>query len=132
AYKLIDQFNWEVEDMEGIMHEAHETDAEIEDVAKDWVKDHPEKVKEWTKGVNDVTNDAMTVSPAFKSAEEPSWATVETCLPSICNTARSVNSSVPKTLAFTRSSSSRTTSTSCASSTTCWFVTTKAFPSSFL
>ena len=62
AYKLIDQFNWEVEDMEGIMHEAHETDAEIEDVAKDWVKDHPEKVKEWTKGVNDVTNEEIELA----------------------------------------------------------------------
>src|SRR5699024_3409672 len=62
AYKLSDQFNWEVEDMEGIMHEAHETDAEIEDVAKDWVKDHPEKVKEWTKGVNDVTNEEIELA----------------------------------------------------------------------
>ncbi|MCC2250861.1 glycine/betaine ABC transporter [Virgibacillus sp. AGTR] len=54
AYKLIDQFNWSVEDMEGIMYEASESGKDIAEVAKQWVKDNPEKVKAWTEGVEDV------------------------------------------------------------------------------
>ena len=54
AYKLIDQFEWEVEDMEQIMYEAQETGEEIEDVAKRWVEENEDKVAEWTDGVDDV------------------------------------------------------------------------------
>lgn len=54
AYKLIEQFNWEVEDMEGIMYESNETGDDIDEVAKQWVEDNPEKVAEWTDGVEDV------------------------------------------------------------------------------
>src|SRR5699024_5826865 len=51
---LIDQFEWEVEDMEQIMYEAQETGEEIEDVAKRWVEENEDKVAEWTDGVDDV------------------------------------------------------------------------------
>ncbi|WP_404451667.1 glycine/betaine ABC transporter [Virgibacillus necropolis] len=54
AYKLLDQFHWEVEDMEGIMLESTETGDEISTVAKKWVEDHQDVVSEWTKGVEDV------------------------------------------------------------------------------
>ncbi|MBO1001448.1 glycine betaine ABC transporter substrate-binding protein [Pseudogracilibacillus auburnensis] len=54
AYKLINQFEWEVEDMENIMYEAQETGEEVEEVAKRWVADNEEKVAVWTEGVNDV------------------------------------------------------------------------------
>lgn len=53
AYKLLDQFYWEVEDMEEIMFEAQDTGDEIEEIAKRWVNDHPDKVAEWTDGVTD-------------------------------------------------------------------------------
>ncbi|WP_156288802.1 glycine betaine ABC transporter substrate-binding protein [Oceanobacillus salinisoli] len=53
AYKILDQFYWEVEDMESIMYESSETGAEIQEVAKKWVEDNPEKVAEWTEGVED-------------------------------------------------------------------------------
>src|SRR5690625_40175 len=49
AYKLIEQFNWDVEDMEGIMYESNETGDDIDEVAKQWVEDNPEKVAEWTE-----------------------------------------------------------------------------------
>lgn len=51
AYKIIDQFQWDIEDMEGIMYESHQTGDDIEDVAKRWVEDNPDKVAEWTEGV---------------------------------------------------------------------------------
>ncbi|RFA35269.1 glycine/betaine ABC transporter [Virgibacillus dokdonensis] len=54
AYKLIDQFEWSVEDMEGIMYEASESGKEVAEVAKQWVKDNPDKVEAWTEGVEDV------------------------------------------------------------------------------
>ncbi|MEF2293846.1 glycine betaine ABC transporter substrate-binding protein [Virgibacillus dokdonensis] len=54
AYKLIDQFKWSVEDMEGIMYEASESGKEVAEVAKQWVKDNPDKVEAWTEGVEDV------------------------------------------------------------------------------
>ncbi|ASN06587.1 glycine/betaine ABC transporter [Virgibacillus necropolis] len=54
AYKILDQFQWEVEDMEGIMLKAQESGKDIAVVAKKWVEDHPDVVSEWTKGVKDV------------------------------------------------------------------------------
>lgn len=54
AYKLIDQFYWEVEDMESIMYESSESGDDIADVAKQWVADNPDKVAKWTEGVEDV------------------------------------------------------------------------------
>lgn len=54
AYKLIDQFEWNVEDMEDIMYEAEETGEEVEDVAKRWVEENEDKVAAWTEGVEDV------------------------------------------------------------------------------
>src|SRR5690625_3758027 len=54
AYKLIDQFEWDVEDMEEIMYEAQETGEEVEEVAKRWVEENEDKVAVWTEGVDDV------------------------------------------------------------------------------
>lgn len=54
AFKLIDQFEWDIEDMEEIMYEAEETGEEVEDVAVQWVEDNEDKVAEWVDGVDDV------------------------------------------------------------------------------
>lgn len=54
AYKLLEQFEWDVEDMESIMYESSETGEEIETIAKQWVEDNQDKVDEWTEGVEDV------------------------------------------------------------------------------
>lgn len=59
AYKLLDQFQWEVEDMESIMYESAENDVAIEDAAIQWVQNNPDKVEAWTEGVEDV--DGVTV-----------------------------------------------------------------------
>ncbi|MGM8366319.1 glycine betaine ABC transporter substrate-binding protein [Virgibacillus sp. W0181] len=53
AFKMVDQFNWEVEDMESIMYEAKETGDDIDEVAKRWVEDNRDKVEEWMEGVED-------------------------------------------------------------------------------
>ncbi|WP_217586011.1 glycine betaine ABC transporter substrate-binding protein [Lentibacillus saliphilus] len=54
AYKMIDQFNWEVEDMEGIMYDAKESGEDISEVAARWVEDNADRVAEWSEGVDDV------------------------------------------------------------------------------
>ncbi|MFD1607085.1 glycine betaine ABC transporter substrate-binding protein [Oceanobacillus luteolus] len=54
AYKLIDQFEWDVEDMESIMFEAEETGRDIEEIAYEWVEDNEDKVAVWLEGVDDV------------------------------------------------------------------------------
>lgn len=54
AYKLLDQFHWDVEDMEGIMLEAIDSGKEIDAIAKKWVEENQDVVSEWTKGVEDV------------------------------------------------------------------------------
>src|SRR5690606_21509072 len=51
AYKLIDQFEWDVEDMESIMFEAEETGRDIEEIAYEWVEDNEDKVAVWLEGV---------------------------------------------------------------------------------
>lgn len=51
AYKLIKQFEWNVEDMEEIMYEAEETGEEVEDVAKRWVENNEERTAAWVEGV---------------------------------------------------------------------------------
>ncbi|MFC3040513.1 glycine betaine ABC transporter substrate-binding protein [Virgibacillus xinjiangensis] len=54
AYKILDQFEWEVEDMEGIMLEAEQTGGDIEELSRQWVHDNQDKSEAWTKGVEEV------------------------------------------------------------------------------
>jgi len=53
VYKLIDQFTWEVEDLEEIMFKAEESGEDIKEVAAQWVADNEEKVAKWKKGVDE-------------------------------------------------------------------------------
>ncbi len=54
AYKLLDQFEWDVEDMEEIMYESQDTGDSIDEVAQRWVDDNRDKVDAWLEGVEDV------------------------------------------------------------------------------
>lgn len=53
AYKMIEQFEWNVEDMEEIMYEAEETGEDIEQIAAQWVEDNEDRVSAWSEGVED-------------------------------------------------------------------------------
>lgn len=53
VYKVVDQFAWEVEDMEDIMYESEQTGQDVEEVAKQWVEDNEDKVSAWFEGVED-------------------------------------------------------------------------------
>ncbi|MEI3598461.1 MULTISPECIES: glycine betaine ABC transporter substrate-binding protein [unclassified Oceanobacillus] len=54
AYKMIEQFEWNVEDMEEIMYEAEETGDDINQIAAQWVEDNEDRVSAWSEGVEDV------------------------------------------------------------------------------
>jgi glycine betaine/proline transport system substrate-binding protein len=50
AYKILDQFKWDSDDMEEVMLEIQDG-ADPRDAAADWVEDNQDKVDEWTEGV---------------------------------------------------------------------------------
>src|SRR5699024_8711716 len=54
AYKLLDNFHWDLEDMNQVMSEAQDDDVETIDAAKDWIKENQDKVDEWTKDIDPV------------------------------------------------------------------------------
>ncbi|WP_331490833.1 glycine betaine ABC transporter substrate-binding protein [Aquibacillus rhizosphaerae] len=52
AYKILDRFQWEPEDMEEVMLNAQ--DVSFEEAAQNWLEDNQDKVDEWTEGVEKV------------------------------------------------------------------------------
>ncbi|WP_339226994.1 glycine betaine ABC transporter substrate-binding protein [Oceanobacillus sp. FSL K6-2867] len=54
AFKIMEQVYWSLEDREEVILEAEESGVSIEEVTKQWVADNPDKVAEWTEGVDDV------------------------------------------------------------------------------
>lgn len=48
AYKILDAFHWEVEDMETVMFEAQ--DNSFEEAATNWIEANQDKVDEWLEG----------------------------------------------------------------------------------
>lgn len=51
AYKVLDKFNWTEKDINEVMLEIHDG-KDPKQAAKDWIAKNPDKVKEWTKGIN--------------------------------------------------------------------------------
>jgi glycine betaine/proline transport system substrate-binding protein len=80
AYKLLDQFHWEVEDMEGIMNEAQESGEEIETIAVKWVKDNQDKVDEWKDGVEEVDGESIELISTPWDSERASSGVVKAVL----------------------------------------------------
>lgn len=80
AYKLIDQFHWEVEDMESIMYEANETGEEIEGIAEKWVEENQEKVDEWKEGVEEVDGKSIELVSTPWDSERASSGVLKVAL----------------------------------------------------
>ncbi|MGA8943986.1 MAG: ABC transporter permease/substrate binding protein [Thermoactinomyces sp.] len=49
VYQILDLFNWTTKDMEEVMLDIH-NGMKPEKAAEKWVKNHPEKVKQWVQG----------------------------------------------------------------------------------
>ena len=52
AYKILDRFYWEPQDMEAVMFDAQEVS--FEEAANNWIQENQDKVAQWTEGVEKV------------------------------------------------------------------------------
>lgn len=68
AYTIIDQFFWELEDVENALLETQ--DKEVEQVAQDWVDDNRDTVDEWIEGVDSVDSTPIEIALMSWDAEE--------------------------------------------------------------
>lgn len=57
AYEILDRFSWEPEDMEQVMFDAQE--APFEEAASKWIEENPDKVNEWTDGVEKANGESV-------------------------------------------------------------------------
>lgn len=63
AYDLLNNFYWEVEDMNEVMAKFGQDDqVEPRDAAAEWIADHPEKVDAWTKGMEPVDKETIELA----------------------------------------------------------------------
>lgn len=51
AYQIIDNFHWEIDDIQQVMLDMQE-EMTPEEAARKWMEENPEKVTEWTEGVS--------------------------------------------------------------------------------
>ncbi|WP_226376921.1 glycine betaine ABC transporter substrate-binding protein [Oceanobacillus halotolerans] len=80
AYKLLEQFQWDVEDMEAIMYESNESGDDIADVAARWVEDNQDKVDAWKEGVEEVDGEEFELISTPWDSERASANVVATAL----------------------------------------------------
>lgn len=52
AYKILDAFEWELDDLQSVMYAAQ--DIPFEEAAQDWIDENRDKVEEWTEGTEPV------------------------------------------------------------------------------
>jgi len=62
AYQLLDNFHWEIEDMNEVMAKAREEDVEPEEAALEWIEDNQDKVEDWTKDIEPVKNESIELA----------------------------------------------------------------------
>lgn len=78
AYKIMEQVYMSLEDREEVILEAEETGTEMPEVMKQWVADNPDKVAEWTEGVDDVDGVSFTLTTNHWESDLPlGYAIVE-------------------------------------------------------
>lgn len=59
AYQILDNFHWEVEDMNKVMYEAESSS--FEEAASDWIEENQDKIDDWTEGLEKVDGDAIEI-----------------------------------------------------------------------
>ncbi|WP_018922982.1 glycine betaine ABC transporter substrate-binding protein [Salsuginibacillus kocurii] len=62
AYKLFDQFEWELEEQNEVMLMEEEEEMEPEEAARTWIEDNDELVAEWTEGVEEGEGETVELS----------------------------------------------------------------------
>src|SRR5699024_6196680 len=80
AFKLLDNFHWDLEDMNQVMSEAQDDDVETIDAAKDWIKENQDKVDEWTKDIDPVDGETVELAYVDWETETASTSVVQLVL----------------------------------------------------
>jgi len=63
AYQLLDNFHWEVEDMNAVMAMfGQDEDVEPRDAAEVWIADNREKAETWMEGIKPVENESIELA----------------------------------------------------------------------
>lgn len=63
AYQLLDNFHWEVEDMNAVMAMfGQDEDVEPRDAAEVWIEDNREKAETWMEGIEPVENESIELA----------------------------------------------------------------------
>ncbi|WP_340002249.1 glycine betaine ABC transporter substrate-binding protein [Oceanobacillus sp. FSL K6-0127] len=63
AYKLLDNFYWEVPDMNEVMAKfGQNEDVEPREAAEEWIADNRDKVDAWTEGIDTVENETIELA----------------------------------------------------------------------
>ncbi|WP_186579463.1 glycine betaine ABC transporter substrate-binding protein [Aquibacillus kalidii] len=78
AYKILDRFQWEVEDMEAVMLEAQDTT--FEEAANKWIEENQDKVEKWTEGIEKVDGQEIELVSTPWDTERSSGAVIEAVL----------------------------------------------------
>ena len=61
AYKILDQFNWETEDMESVMLDVSQG-TDVEEASQAWIDDNQDKVDEWIDGTDEVDGEEIELA----------------------------------------------------------------------
>lgn len=61
AYEILDNFYWEVVDMEAVMEDMS-NDIEPEEAARQWVDDNQDKVSKWVDGIEEVDGESIELA----------------------------------------------------------------------
>ncbi|QQK79058.1 glycine/betaine ABC transporter [Salicibibacter cibi] len=62
AYQLLDNFHWEIEDMNEVMLDAREDDVEFPDAAEEWIENNRDEVDAWLEGIEPVENETIELA----------------------------------------------------------------------
>ncbi|QQK74946.1 glycine/betaine ABC transporter [Salicibibacter cibarius] len=62
AYQLLDNFHWEIEDMNEVMLDAREDDVEFPDAAAEWIENNRDEVDAWLEGIEPVENETIELA----------------------------------------------------------------------
>jgi len=75
AYKILDNFYWEPEDMEAVMFEAQTSS--FEEAADKWIEENQDKVKDWTKDAKKVDGTEIELASTPWDSERASSSVLQ-------------------------------------------------------
>ncbi|GEK91933.1 glycine betaine ABC transporter substrate-binding protein [Alkalibacterium kapii] len=78
AYAIMDNFSWEVEDMQSIMLAAQ--DMSFEEAAADWIEENQDTVDSWTEGVDEADGQELELGSFPWDSERASSAVISQVL----------------------------------------------------